>query len=159
MEVKKRMDENQIEEIDTDGIMDKFKNIINKLKYKCKQNFIEKILFLILIVLIVLTTGILSSLKNKDTSWEYYVVYLDAEEIEEYTDSDINSKKADLSGGMINKYGKEGWELVDTYLEMETVHPNYSSNDYVIGLQSNVRPQRLVMIFKRPLVESKDNIE
>lgn len=57
---------------------------------------------------------------------------------------------------MLDKYGKEEWELVDTYLEMETVRTNYGNDKYVTGLQPNVRTQILVMIFKRPLVKSKD---
>jgi len=42
-------------------------------------------------------------------------------------------------------------ELVDSYLEMETVHPNFGDSRYVTGLQPNVRPQRLVLIFERPI--------
>ena len=47
--------------------------------------------------------------------------------------------------------GNEGWELVGSFLEMETTHPNYGSTEYVTGLQPNIRPQRVVMIFRKQL--------
>lgn len=51
---------------------------------------------------------------------------------------------------MLNKLGEEGWELVSTFIEHETAHPNFGKEDYVTGLQPNTRPQRLVCIFKKP---------
>jgi len=47
--------------------------------------------------------------------------------------------------------GAQGWELVSTTLEMETSFPNFGNASYVTGIQSNVRPQRLICIFKRPI--------
>ena len=47
--------------------------------------------------------------------------------------------------------GAQGWELVSTTLEMETSFPNFGNSSYVTGIQSNIRPQRLICIFKRPL--------
>lgn len=47
--------------------------------------------------------------------------------------------------------GKDGWELVDSFLEVETAYPNFGSSEYVTGLQPNVRPQRAVFVFKRPV--------
>jgi hypothetical protein len=47
--------------------------------------------------------------------------------------------------------GADGWEIAGTYLEMETAYPNFGSGEYVTGLQPNVRPQRLVVIFKRQI--------
>jgi outer membrane PBP1 activator LpoA protein len=46
--------------------------------------------------------------------------------------------------------GADGWELVNAFLEMETAFPNFGSSEYVTGLQPNVRPQRAVLLFKRP---------
>lgn len=45
--------------------------------------------------------------------------------------------------------GIDGWEIVSSYLEMETAFPNFGSSLYVTGLQPNVRPQRLVLLLKR----------
>lgn len=51
--------------------------------------------------------------------------------------------------GQLKALGAEGWEVVGTYLEMETAWPNFGSAKYVAGLQPNVRPQRLVMVLQR----------
>ncbi len=42
-----------------------------------------------------------------------------------------------------------GWEIVTSYLEMETAFPNFGNDRYVTGLQTNVRPQRLVLVLRR----------
>lgn len=49
----------------------------------------------------------------------------------------------------LNKLGIKGWELVGVYLEMETAFPNFALGDTVQGLKSNVRPQDVVLLFKR----------
>ena len=51
----------------------------------------------------------------------------------------------------LDALGKCGWELVGSYLELETAFPNFGKTDYVTGLQPNIRPQCLVLIFKRPI--------
>ncbi|MEN3335655.1 MAG: hypothetical protein V7641_5020 [Blastocatellia bacterium] len=43
----------------------------------------------------------------------------------------------------------EGWEMVSSWLEMETAYPNFGKEEYVTGLQPNIRPQRAVLLFKR----------
>ena len=83
--------------------------------------------------------------------WEYKVVYIEATETFTYLEYEQNPSNIELTDAMINEYGLNGWELADSYLEMETVHPNYGDNQYVTGLQPNVRPQRLVLIFKKEL--------
>lgn len=65
--------------------------------------------------------------------------------------SKLNSTNVNLSDEDLSILGKEGWELVDTFLEMETTHPNYGSTEYVTGLQPNIRPQRAVLLFKKRL--------
>jgi hypothetical protein len=45
--------------------------------------------------------------------------------------------------------GMQSWELVSSALEMETSFPNFGNSSYVTGIQSNVRPQRLICIFRR----------
>lgn len=50
---------------------------------------------------------------------------------------------------ILREPGQEGWELVATIVEHETSHPNFGKEDYVTGLQPNIRPQRLLCIFKR----------
>lgn len=46
-------------------------------------------------------------------------------------------------------FGIQGWELVSTTLEMETAFPNFGNSTYVTGIQPNIRPQRLICIFRR----------
>lgn len=50
---------------------------------------------------------------------------------------------------VLDKMGIEGWEMVGCYLEMETAFPNFGRDDLVTGIQPNIRPQCLVLIFKR----------
>lgn len=54
-----------------------------------------------------------------------------------------------LDDSRLDTMGAEGWELVTSYLEMETAFPNFGKGEYVTGLQPNIRPQSLVLIFKR----------
>jgi flagellar FliL protein len=59
----------------------------------------------------------------------------------------------------LNELGMQGWELVSTFIELETTHPNYGDDDYVSGLQPNVRPNKLVCIFKRRKILSIGNFQ
>jgi hypothetical protein len=55
----------------------------------------------------------------------------------------------DVDTAQLNKLGSGGWEVVGSYLEMETAWANFGSAKYVTGLQPNVRPQRLVLVLRR----------
>ena len=103
---------------------------------------------------------IFTSCQNK-IKWEYKTVYFDAEKIQSIDKSyvkgadffkrTISSSTILPSDSSLNKIGIDGWEIATSYLEMETVFPNLlASGDGVSGLQPNIRPQRLVVIFKRP---------
>jgi len=61
------------------------------------------------------------------------------------------STSVDIKDEQLAVLGQEGWELVGTFLEVETTHPNYGNSQYVTGLQANVRPQKAVLLFKKPL--------
>jgi hypothetical protein len=50
----------------------------------------------------------------------------------------------------LDSLGSEGWELVSTYLEMETAFFNFGESNLHTGIKENVRPQAVVAIFKRP---------
>ena len=50
----------------------------------------------------------------------------------------------------LKSLGDGGWELVSTYLEMETAFYNFGKSDLHTGIRENVRPQSVVAIFKRP---------
>lgn len=85
--------------------------------------------------------------------WEYKVTFVVA------SNKERTGKEAFAYSGVIpsddslNQLGKEGWELVSTYLEMETAWPNFGKDEFVTGIQPNIRPQRLVLVFKRQLRE------
>ena len=64
-------------------------------------------------------------------------------------DAAIGTTSVNLKDEELTILGNEGWELVGTFLEEETTHPNYGNSQYVTGLQPNIRPQRAVMIFRR----------
>jgi hypothetical protein len=49
-------------------------------------------------------------------------------------------------GAELDQLGREGWELVTSYAETETVWPTLES-----GVHPNVRTAKVVMIFKRPI--------
>jgi hypothetical protein len=99
---------------------------------------------------------------NQSQNWEYKSIYFDADKIasrdKAYLSSDetflntVASKSVIPADSSLNKLGAEGWEIASTYLEQETVYTNLLARGKSIeGLKENMRPQRLVVIFKRPL--------
>lgn len=95
---------------------------------------------------------------NKVSKWEYKTVYFESERFEgkdkgykkndEFFKNAVSSTSVIPSDAELNKIGKDGWEMVSSYLEMETVFPNLLAvGANVDGLKSNTRPQRLVVIF------------
>jgi hypothetical protein len=46
---------------------------------------------------------------------------------------------------------KGGWELAGTALEIETAFPNFGKDEFVTGLRENVRPQALLMVFRKAI--------
>lgn len=86
---------------------------------------------------------------QNNKKWEYKVVKISAEN---YSRTNYESKFATNvlpKDSILNSYGNEGWELTTSYLEVETAFPNFGDEKYVTGLQPNIRPQDLVLIFKR----------
>ncbi len=87
-----------------------------------------------------------------NSKWEYKTVKIATSEINSRNGSAaMKYSSIDISDDTLNVYGKEGWELVNTYLEMETAFPNFGDSKYVTGIRENIRPQLLVLIFKKKL--------
>lgn len=86
---------------------------------------------------------------QSNQKWEYKVLSVSSERYSRTGTDAGKSTTASPSESELNKLGLEGWELVASYLEMETAHPNFGNESYVTGLQPNIRPQRSVLIFKR----------
>jgi hypothetical protein len=110
----------------------------------------------LIILLIIITLVLLWDASYQFRRWEYMTLPINAEVPIKI--SSLGENYASLSYATIpvdkeklNKLGKDGWELVSTFVEVETSHPNFGKEDYVTGIQPNVRPQRLVCIFKRPI--------
>ena len=87
------------------------------------------------------------------TKWEYKTIDFGSEGHDRTGDGSGKFHSINPSEESLNKLGIEGWELVTSYLEMETAWVNFGNNEYVTGLQPNVRPQRVVFVFKRKLVK------
>lgn len=76
--------------------------------------------------------------------WEYKRVEVSGIAVSELS-SDVILDPTDE----LNKLGEEGWELVTSYTEVETVHPNFGNDKYVTGLQPNTRTSSVCFILKR----------
>lgn len=101
-----------------------------------------------LFVAILSAIGLVSCTKDQDEiqKWEYKI-------ISEYgiDRGHFVSKGIPMPEEELNKLGKDGWELVDVYTRVETVHPNFGNEKYVTGLQPNTRTEAILFVFKRPL--------
>jgi hypothetical protein len=79
--------------------------------------------------------------------WEYKIVSVKG--TEEGATGKFQSNKFDVSDTSLNLFGKDGWELVGVFEKTETVHPNFGNEQYVSGLQPNVRTAEIDFVFKR----------
>lgn len=108
----------------------------------------KKPLFLLLVI--VCAGGIISCSKKEEDSqkWEYKTMMIAGIPIGDFHPRLTTDEKEETA--QLDSLGKEGWELVDVYTSIETVHPNFGNDKYVTGLQSNTRTQAVHYIFKRP---------
>lgn len=83
--------------------------------------------------------------------YEYKVFAVQSEGHDRTGDAAMKFTSITPSDSELSKMGGDGWEVVGTYLEMETAYPNFGKAEYVTGLQPNVRPQRVVLILRRPV--------
>lgn len=118
-----------------------------------------KRLILIFTAMIGLTTFFTScggGEEQKTTKWEYKIVRANGLIDPNYEDHrEFASKYVIIDDEELNKLGADGWELVDTYDELETVYPNWGNEKYVTGIQPNVRTMSVVLILKRPAQDKK----
>ena len=113
----------------------------------------RKLLSLAVAVVFVLSFASCNSGSKKDdvqetTQWEYKVLRIEGF-VANNSYPEMRKNYLILKEDELNKLGKDGWELVDSYTELETVHPNFGNEKYVTGLQPNVRSSELVLVFKR----------
>ncbi len=86
---------------------------------------------------------------KQQPKYEYKVVEFMTESNDRTGEGALRFTSIKVDEQQIASMGAEGWELVGTFLEMETAYPNFGRSEYVTGLQPNIRPQRAVLIFKR----------
>lgn len=84
-----------------------------------------------------------SSTTNNNKQWEYKVVKVNGQESEK---EDKEPLIFNDQAQMLNKMGKDGWELVNTYTEDETVYPKYGGY-----ARENHRTKAVNFVFKRQL--------
>ncbi len=84
---------------------------------------------------------------NNNNPWEYKVVKVAGKPAE--TLADYGALVYGDQTAMLNKMGKEGWELVSTYTEVATAFPNFGNSDYVTGIRDNTRTSVVNFVFKR----------
>lgn len=84
----------------------------------------------------------------KEQTWEYKIVKVAGKEAEILADYGALSYGDQTT--MLNKLGKDGWELVSTYTETTTAFPNFGNSEYVTGIRENVRTSVVNFVFKRP---------
>lgn len=97
-----------------------------------------------------LSCALLLTACGGNNAWEYKVVKVAGSETSDY----FSRTYADPTS-QLNKAGQDGWELVSTYTEVETVHPNFGNSQYVTGLQPNTRTAVVNFVFKRPAEKKK----
>lgn len=101
----------------------------------------------ILVLILVLAINFIRC-SSKGKHWEYKIVSVTGAESRDgsgaFRFQTITPNEEELS-----RLGADGWEIATSYLELETAFPNFGNEGYHTGIKENVRPQRLVIIFKR----------
>jgi hypothetical protein len=88
---------------------------------------------------------------RQEPRYEYKIVTVESEGHARTGEAAMKFTSITPNEKELSKLGDAGWEVVGTYLEMETAYPNFGKAEYVTGLQPNVRPQRVVMILRHRL--------
>ena len=89
--------------------------------------------------------------REMDVRYEYNVVAFSSEGNSRLGKEAAAFSTVTPSNEDLDKAGLAGWEVVTSYLEVETAFPNFGDDKFVTGIQPNVRPQRLVVILRRRL--------
>lgn len=130
---------------------------IIKKKNKSEANLIQILMTISSLLILIMTFLIYTSQRVQvaPQQWEYKIIDVFPSELNNRTgDGAASFNSISPSIYEINALGDEGWELVTSYLEMETAYPNFGNEDYVTGIRENIRPQRLVLIFKKPYISN-----
>lgn len=103
-----------------------------------------------IIIILILTTLIISiSSFIFPNRWEYQTVEFPSTGISRTGSFALSASTIQIDSSRLKDMGEQGWELVDSFVEVETAFPNFGKEEYVTGLRENIRPQKAVLIFKR----------
>lgn len=117
------------------------------------QGLITALLAAILVVIVLTDTRELAdaaAARNLvlEPRYEYKVIKIAADRKSRTGEEALEPTSIHVDEKELASLGSQGWEIVATYLEVETAYPNFGDSKYVTGLQTNVRPQRLVVILR-----------
>lgn len=101
----------------------------------------KKVLLLLCMIAALVSCG------SKNEQWEYKVVKVAGADAE--IAADFGTLVFADQTAMLNKMGKEGWELVSVYTETGTAFPNFGNSEYVTGIRDNTRTAVVNYVFKR----------
>lgn len=80
--------------------------------------------------------------------YEYKVLTVAADASDRTGEGALKPAGVTLDERELSKLGGQGWDVVASFLELETAFPNFGDAKYVTGLQPNVRPQRVVLVLR-----------
>ncbi|MBP1473297.1 hypothetical protein J7I44_03245 [Frateuria sp. MAH-13] len=103
----------------------------------------------IIILLLVALLGSLLPVIHPIGRWEYQTLEFPGTGISRTGSLALSASTIQVDSSKLKVMGEQGWELVDSYLEVETAFPNFGKEEYVTGLRENIRPQKVVLLFKR----------
>lgn len=111
----------------------------------------KKLIYTIVTFAVALGIASCSTEKEGQQKWEYKTLTVWGDSY-----SDFYGRSIDVPQAQMDTLGAHGWELVDVYTRIETVHPNFGNDQYVTGLQANTRTAAVCYVFKRPLREGSE---
>lgn len=121
-----------------------------KIIFRTKQLFTSIKVFNIVVCILLLLILILHfPTKPQQPMFDYKVLSFLTNGNDRTGNGAVRFSTINISESELMILGVQGWELVATSLEMETAYPNFGDRSYVTGIQPNVRPQKLICIFKR----------
>lgn len=105
--------------------------------------------FFVLLICALLFSACMPTAKAP-AKWEYKIVKMSGQNYNDFVSLSFEDQTP-----MLNRMGKEGWELVSSFTEIETVHPNFGNSEYVTGIRENTRTNVIAFVFKRQIIEQK----
>ena len=80
--------------------------------------------------------------------YEYKVVTFAGSDESRTGEAAMKPTSIEVDDKELSRLGSQGWGVVNSFFEMETAYPNFGNDKYVTGLQTNIRPQRLVILLR-----------